>query len=66
MTEERKTEQKSWYPTIERMPLLYNVQTGPNLNYDNSVGSGASRDFGGPQTPRRMGNTHAANRKCLN
>lgn len=35
MTEERKHEQKPWYPTIERMPLLYNVETGPNLRDDN-------------------------------
>jgi len=35
MTEERKYEQKTWYPRIERMPLLYNVETGPNLSSDN-------------------------------
>lgn len=37
MTEERKREQKPWYPTIERKPLLYNVETGPNLSDDNPV-----------------------------
>jgi hypothetical protein len=37
MTEERKHEQKPWYPTIERMPLLYNVETRPNLRDDNPV-----------------------------
>jgi hypothetical protein len=35
MTEERKHEQKPWYPRIEPMPLLYNVETGPNLSDDN-------------------------------
>jgi hypothetical protein len=26
MTEERKHDQKPWYPTIERMPELYDVE----------------------------------------
>jgi hypothetical protein len=26
MTEERKREQKPWYPTIERMPEIHNVE----------------------------------------
>ena len=37
VTEKRELEQKPWYPTIERMPLLYNVETGPNLSDDNPV-----------------------------
>lgn len=37
MTEERKHKQMPWNPTIERMPLLYNVETGPNLYDDNPV-----------------------------
>ena len=37
MTEERKREQKPWYPTIEREPLFYNVETGPNLSDDKPV-----------------------------
>lgn len=37
MTEERKHEQKPWYPTIEREPLFYNVETGPNLSDDKPV-----------------------------
>jgi hypothetical protein len=37
MTEEPKSAQKPWYPTIEREPLLYNVETGPNLGDDNPM-----------------------------
>lgn len=30
MTEERKREQKPWYPTIERMPEIRDVETWQN------------------------------------
>ena len=30
MTEERKHEQKPWYPTIERMPEIRDVETWQN------------------------------------
>jgi hypothetical protein len=34
MTRERKREQKPWYPTIERMPEFYNVETWQNRSVD--------------------------------
>ena len=34
MTEERKHEQKPWYPTIERMPELYNVENWQNRSVE--------------------------------
>jgi hypothetical protein len=34
MTHERKREQKPWYPTIERMPEFYNVETWQNRSVD--------------------------------
>jgi hypothetical protein len=38
MTEERKREQKPWYPTIERMPEIHNVEDWQNRSVDdNSV-----------------------------
>jgi hypothetical protein len=36
MTEERKLEQKPWYPTIERMPEFYNVETWQNRGVDDN------------------------------
>jgi len=37
LTENHKLEHKPWYPTIDRMPLFYNVETGPTLNDDGPV-----------------------------
>lgn len=34
MTHERKREYKPWYPTIERMPEFYNVETWQNRSVD--------------------------------
>jgi hypothetical protein len=34
MTEERKHDQKPWYPTIERMPELYNVENWQNRSVE--------------------------------
>lgn len=35
--EKHKLPQKPWYPTIERRPLFYNVETGPTLNEGSPV-----------------------------
>ena len=37
MTEEPKRDQEPWYPRMESMPPLYNVETWQNLSEDNPV-----------------------------
>ena len=34
MTEERKHEQRPWYPTIERMPEIHNVEDWQNRSVE--------------------------------
>jgi hypothetical protein len=36
MTQERKREQKPWYPTIERMPEIHNVEDWQNRSVDDN------------------------------
>lgn len=36
MTEERKQEQQPWYPTIERMPEIHNVEDWQNRSVEDN------------------------------
>jgi hypothetical protein len=36
MTQERKREQKPWYPTIQRMPEIHNVEDWQNRGVDDN------------------------------
>jgi hypothetical protein len=36
MTEERKHDRKPWYPTIKRMPELYNVENWQNRSVEDN------------------------------